>query len=90
VDIQESGGQYAIAGQLMAQSLGLISQVGAEYVFYMNNLAPTRKGQIRGFKIGPMSLENKPVVQRNKQKDFGFSGMFNYEVIQDSLHLTRI
>jgi hypothetical protein len=30
-----------------------------------------------------MSLENIPVVQRNKQKDFGFSGMFNYEVIQD-------
>jgi hypothetical protein len=29
-----------------------------------------------------MSLENIPAVQRNKQKDFGFSGMFNYEVIQ--------
>jgi hypothetical protein len=40
------------------------------------------KGQIRGLQIGPMSLENIPVVQRNKQKDFGFSRMFNYEVIQ--------
>jgi hypothetical protein len=40
------------------------------------------KGQIRGFQIGPMNLENNPEVQRNKQKDFGFSGMFNYEVIQ--------
>jgi hypothetical protein len=40
------------------------------------------KGQIRGFQIGPMSLENIPVVQRNKQKDFGVGGMFNYEVIQ--------
>jgi hypothetical protein len=39
------------------------------------------KGQIKGFQIGPMSLETIPVVQRNKQKDFGFSGMFNYEVI---------
>jgi hypothetical protein len=29
-----------------------------------------------------MSLENIPVVERDKQKDFGFSGMFNYEVIQ--------
>jgi hypothetical protein len=29
-----------------------------------------------------MSLEHIPVVQRNKQKDFGFSGMFNNEVIQ--------
>jgi hypothetical protein len=29
-----------------------------------------------------MSLEKIPVVQMNKQKDFGFSGMFNYEVIQ--------
>jgi hypothetical protein len=27
-----------------------------------------------------MSLEDIPVVQRNKQKDFGFCGMFNYEV----------
>jgi hypothetical protein len=28
-----------------------------------------------------MSLENIPVVQRHEQKDFGFSGMFNYEVV---------
>jgi hypothetical protein len=41
------------------------------------------KGQIRGFQIDPMSLENIPVVQRNKQKDFVVSGMFNYEVIQE-------
>jgi hypothetical protein len=40
------------------------------------------KGQIRGFQIGPVSLENIPVVQRSKQKDFGSSSMFNYEVIQ--------
>jgi hypothetical protein len=31
------------------------------------------KGQMRGFQIGQMSLENIPVVQRNKQKDFGVS-----------------
>jgi hypothetical protein len=36
------------------------------------------QGQIRGFQI----IQNIPVVQRNKQKDFGVSGMFNYEVIQ--------
>jgi hypothetical protein len=38
-------------------------------------------GHIRGFQIGPMSLENIPVLQMNKQRDFGVSGMFNYEVI---------
>jgi hypothetical protein len=37
---------------------------------------------IGGFQIGPMNLDNIPVIQRNKQKDLGFSGMFNYEVIQ--------
>jgi hypothetical protein len=38
-----------------------------------------------------MSLENIPVVQWNKQRDFGFSGMFNYEVIQVYiLHAMRI
>jgi hypothetical protein len=47
----------------------------------MHHHEPTLKGQIRGFQIGPMSLENIPVVQRNKQKDFGVCGMFNYEVI---------
>jgi hypothetical protein len=40
------------------------------------------KGQIQGFQIGPISLKNIPVVQRIEQKDFGFSGMFNCEVIQ--------
>jgi hypothetical protein len=39
------------------------------------------KAESGEFQIGPMSLENIPVVQRNKQKDFGISGMFNYEVI---------
>jgi hypothetical protein len=29
-----------------------------------------------------MSLENIFVVPRKNQKDFGFSGMLNYEVIQ--------
>jgi hypothetical protein len=29
------------------------------------------KGQIRGFQIGPMNMENNPVVQR-KQKGFWF------------------
>jgi hypothetical protein len=36
----------------------------------------------RGSQIGPKNLENNPVVQRNEQRDFGFSVMFNYEVIQ--------
>jgi hypothetical protein len=36
------------------------------------------KGQYRGLQIGPMSLKNIPEVQRNKQKDICFSGMFNY------------
>jgi hypothetical protein len=40
------------------------------------------KGQIRGFQILPMCLDNIPVIQRDKKKDFGFSGMLNYEVIQ--------
>jgi hypothetical protein len=45
------------------------------------------KGQIRGFQIGPMSLENIPVVQA---KGFWFQWyMFNYEVIQVCI-LTRI
>jgi hypothetical protein len=39
----------------------------------------------RGFQTGPMSLENIPVVQRNKQNDFGVSGTFNYEVIHNSI-----
>jgi hypothetical protein len=33
------------------------------------------KGHIWGVQIGPMSLENIPVVQRNKQKDFGFQSL---------------
>jgi hypothetical protein len=40
------------------------------------------QGQIRGFQIGPMHLENIPPAQRNKQKDLGFCGLFNYKVIQ--------
>jgi hypothetical protein len=53
---------------------------GGKSVGWIN--AGALQGQIRGCQIGPMSLENIPVVQRNKEKDFGVSCMFNYEVIQ--------
>jgi hypothetical protein len=40
------------------------------------------KDQNPGFSNWPNEPGNIPVVQKNKQTDFGFSGMFNYEVIQ--------
>jgi hypothetical protein len=41
------------------------------------------KGHIRGFQIDLVSLENIPVVQRNKKTDFGVSTgtMLNYDVV---------
>jgi hypothetical protein len=70
----------------MAISSHVYSQVepSATIVFQSRAHLPWQcfKGQIRGFQIGPMSLVNIPVVRRNKQKDFGFSGVLNYEVIQ--------
>jgi hypothetical protein len=64
------------------------------------------KGHVRGFQIGPMSLENIPVVQRNKQKDPNEPGKYSCRPEEQakgfwfqwyvrlwsysSLHLTRI
>jgi hypothetical protein len=44
------------------------------------------KGQIQGFQIGRMSLDDIHVVQRNKQNDFGFSGSINMKLFKFTLN----